>query len=153
MYFGSHNSLAYIPNYDEQLFKGLIDKGYVAIYMDNVLIFTQTIEHHQEVVSCVLNILQKYQLYLESQESAHSNVPRLSTSALSYLRGQVGNGSSQKTGVKEWPPPKSNQGSIFVGFINSTNASSQTSPCGNPLHQLTRRRALVLVQERGGFLL
>ena len=39
------------------IFKDLIDKGYVAIYMDDILVYTHTIEHHQEVMTRVLDIL------------------------------------------------------------------------------------------------
>jgi len=39
------------------IFKELIDEGFVAIYMDDILIYTQMIEHHREVVTQVLDML------------------------------------------------------------------------------------------------
>ena len=40
--------------------KDLIDKGYMAIYMDDILVYTHMIEHHQKVVTGVLDVLRKY---------------------------------------------------------------------------------------------
>ena len=39
------------------IFKDLIDEGYVVVYMDNILVYTCTIEHHREVVTRVLDVL------------------------------------------------------------------------------------------------
>jgi len=66
MYFGLTNSPATFQTMINIIIKGLIDERYVAIYMDDILIFTQTIEHHREVVSRVLDTLWKYWLYLKA---------------------------------------------------------------------------------------
>ena len=39
------------------IFKDLIDEGYVVVYMDDILVYTCTIEHHQEVMTQVLDVL------------------------------------------------------------------------------------------------
>jgi len=57
MYFGLTNSLATFQMMMNNIFKELIDKGFVAIYMDNILVYTQMIEHHRGVVARVLDIL------------------------------------------------------------------------------------------------
>jgi len=68
MYFGLTNSPAMFQTMMNDIFKGLIDEGYVTIYMDDILVFTQTIEHHREVVSHVLDTLWKYRLYLKAEK-------------------------------------------------------------------------------------
>ena len=51
------------------IFKELIDKGVVTIYMDKILIFSgQTKEQHCAIVVHVLNILQKHRLYLKAKK-------------------------------------------------------------------------------------
>ena len=60
MFFGLTNSLATFQTMINDIFKDLIDEGYVAIYINNILVYTHTIEHHQEVVTWVLDILQKH---------------------------------------------------------------------------------------------
>ena len=39
------------------IFKDLIDERCVAVYMDDILVYTHMIEHHREVVTRVLDIL------------------------------------------------------------------------------------------------
>ena len=51
MFFGLTNSLATFQTMMNDIFKDLIDEGYVAVYMDNILVYTHTIEHHQEVMT------------------------------------------------------------------------------------------------------
>ena len=50
------------------IFKDLIDEGHVAIYMDDILIYTRTIEHHQAVVTQVLDVLRRHRLYLKAEK-------------------------------------------------------------------------------------
>jgi len=42
--------------HDDHLFRGLISKRQVVIYMDDILIFTATIEEHRQIVQEVLQI-------------------------------------------------------------------------------------------------
>ena len=57
MFFGLTNSPATFQMMMNNIFKDLIDEGHVAIYMDDILIYTQTIEHHWAVVTQVLDVL------------------------------------------------------------------------------------------------
>ena len=51
MFFCLTNSPATFQTMMNDIFKDLIDKGYVVVYMDNILVYTHTIEHHWEVVT------------------------------------------------------------------------------------------------------
>ena len=51
MFFGLTNSLATFQTMMNDIFKDLIDEGYVVVYMDDILVYTRTIEHHREVVT------------------------------------------------------------------------------------------------------
>ena len=57
MFFGLTNSPATFQNFMNHIFKQLIDQGVVAVYMDDILIFTQMHEEHTRVVREVLHIL------------------------------------------------------------------------------------------------
>src|SRR5882724_10476533 len=86
MFFRLTNSLATFQMMINDLFKELIDKGVVTIYMDDILIFGgQTQEQHHGIVVRVLNILHKHCLYLKV-ESAPLNSQQSSTSASSYWK-------------------------------------------------------------------
>jgi Reverse transcriptase (RNA-dependent DNA polymerase) len=57
MFFRLTNSLATFQTMMDSIFKELIMKGIVVVYLDDILIFTKTIEEHQEIVQRVLDIL------------------------------------------------------------------------------------------------
>ena len=57
MFFSLTNSPATFQTMMNDIFKDFINEGYVAVYMDNILVYTRTIEHHREVVTRVLDIL------------------------------------------------------------------------------------------------
>ena len=68
MFFSLTNSPATFQTMMNDIFKDLIDEGCVVIYMDNILVYTHTIEHHWEVVTQVLDVLQKHWLYLKAEK-------------------------------------------------------------------------------------
>ena len=51
MFFSLTNNPATFQTMMNNIFKDLIDEGYVAVYMDDILVNTHTIEHHREVVT------------------------------------------------------------------------------------------------------
>ena len=50
MFFGLTNSLATFQTMMDTVFEDLISEGVVVMYLDNILIFTKTLEEHQKVV-------------------------------------------------------------------------------------------------------
>ena len=54
MFFGLCNSPATFQGMMNEIFKELIDEGVVVVYMDDILIFTKTLEEHREVVKGTL---------------------------------------------------------------------------------------------------
>ena len=68
MFFGLTNSPATFQMIMNDIFKDLIDEGHVAIYMDDILIYTRTIEHHRAVVTQVLDVLRRHRLYLKAEK-------------------------------------------------------------------------------------
>ena len=118
MFFGLTNSPATFQSFMNHILKKLIDEGHVIVYMDDILIFTETIEEHRRIVREVLKILQDNNLYLKPKkctfESPH----------VDYLGIIVGNGSVKMDprkvqAVKEWPiPTKKRDVQAFLGFCN-----------------------------------
>jgi hypothetical protein len=68
MFFGLCNSPATLQSMMNHLFRGLIDEGVVIVYLDDILIFTDTLEEHQKVVKKVLQILKDNDLYLKLEK-------------------------------------------------------------------------------------
>ena len=57
MFFGLTNSPATFQTMMDGIFEELIMEGIVVVYLDDILIFTRTLEEHQEVVHKVLDLL------------------------------------------------------------------------------------------------
>ena len=57
MFFGLTNSPETFQTMMDAIFKDLISEGVVVMYLDNILIFTKTLEEHQKVVQQVMELL------------------------------------------------------------------------------------------------
>jgi hypothetical protein len=68
MFFGLTNSPATFQAMMNERFKELIEEGTVVVYMDDVLIFTKTLDEHRQVVRRVLKILSDNDLYLKPEK-------------------------------------------------------------------------------------
>ena len=131
MFFGLTNSPATFQMMMNNIFKDLIDEGHITIYMDDILIYTQMIEHHRAVVTQVLDILWRHRLYLKAEKCSFE------CSTVEYLglvlsEGHIEMDPIKLTGVQDWPTPKNvTEVQSFMGFINfygsSTIGSSLTS--------------------------
>ena len=65
MFISLTNSPATLQTMMNDIFKDLIDEDYVMVYMDDILVYTH---HHQEVMTQVLDVLQKHRSYLKAEK-------------------------------------------------------------------------------------
>lgn len=68
MFFGLTNSPATFQALMNSIFSDLIAAGKVAVYLDDILIFTKTLEEHREIVHEVLKRLEQHDLYLRPEK-------------------------------------------------------------------------------------
>jgi hypothetical protein len=64
MYFGLTNSTATFQTMMNEIFQDLITEGIVSVYLDNILIFTNSLEEHRQITCLVLDCMHKHKLYL-----------------------------------------------------------------------------------------
>jgi len=64
MFFGMTNSPATFQTVMNDIFRTLIAKGIIVVYLDNILIFTKAEEEHEQAVWRVLEILVEHKLFL-----------------------------------------------------------------------------------------
>ena len=74
MYFGMTNSPATFQALMNSVFADLIAKGQVAVYMDDILIYSKILKEHRQVVREVLKRLEHYDLYLKPKKCKFKNV-------------------------------------------------------------------------------
>ena len=68
MYFGLCNSPAIFQLMMDSLFQNLINQGKIVVYMDDVLIFSKTLEEHISIVKEVLEILNNNKLSIQTKK-------------------------------------------------------------------------------------
>ena len=81
-----------------------IDRNVAICYMDNILVFTETLEEHRRVVCEILSTLHQHKLFLKPEKCIFEK------SSVNYLglvisKGCMSMDPVKVKGVSEWPPP------------------------------------------------
>jgi hypothetical protein len=118
MFFGLTNSPATFQTMMNDLLRDLISRGVVIVYMDDILIFTESREEHRKVTREVLQILQDNHLYLKPEKCAFEQT-EIEYLGLLIRHGQVSMDPIKVKGVQDWPRPTSKRElQQFLGFVN-----------------------------------
>jgi hypothetical protein len=118
MFFGLTNSPATFQTMMNDIFCDLVLEGVVVVYLDDILIFTESLEEHREVTRRVLEILQRHKLFLKPEKCEFEKTE------VEYLGVIVSHNSVQMdpvkvAGVMEWPIPTTKKElQSFLGFTN-----------------------------------
>jgi hypothetical protein len=64
MYFGLTNSPATFQTMMNEIFQDLITEGIISDYLDDILIFTNSLEEHCRITCLVLDCMREHKLYL-----------------------------------------------------------------------------------------
>jgi len=118
MFFGLTNSPATFQTMMDNIFEELITEGVVVVYLDNLLIFTETLEEHRKVTCCILELLEKNKLYLcpDKCEFEKTTVEYL---GVIISHNSVTMDPVKVAGVAEWPEPTNKKEvQSFLGFTN-----------------------------------
>jgi hypothetical protein len=65
MFFSLTNSPATFQTMMNEIFQDLIAEGVVVVYLDDILVFTETVEEHRQVTCRVLELLSRRKLFLK----------------------------------------------------------------------------------------
>ena len=86
--------------------------------MDEILIFTETLEEHREIVRSVLQKLRENKLYLKHEKCTFEQ-EEVEYLGLLVSQGKVGMDPVKTGAVAEWPIPKAKRDvQQFLGFVN-----------------------------------
>ena len=102
--------------------------------------YTRTIEHHREVVTRVLDVLRKYQLYLKAEKCTFE-CTMVEYLGLVLSEGWVEMDPIKIAGVRDWLTPKNiTEVQSFVSFVNFYRRFIlEFSHVASPLHRLTKK--------------
>ena len=118
-----------------------IDKNVAICYMDNILVFTETLDEHHKAVHEILLTLRQHKLFLKPEKCSFEK------SSVHYLgliisRGSVAMDPVKVHGITDWPTPqKVKDVQLFLGFVNFYHwfiLNFANIAC--PLHALTHKK-------------
>jgi len=118
MFFGMTNLPATFQAMMNEILRDLINKGKVAVFVDNVLIGTETEEGHDEIIEEILRRLEENDLYIKLEKYMWK------VRKIGFLEVVIGpNGIEMEKekvdGVLSWPQPKTMKDvRKFLGLTN-----------------------------------
>lgn len=118
MFFGLTNSPATFQAMMDNIFRDMIDQGHVAVYLDDIIVFTQTLEEHRRIVQEVLHRLEQNDLFLKPEkcEFEKDSVEYL---GLVIKEGELHMDPVKTKAITEWPVPRNKKDvQSFRGFAN-----------------------------------
>ena len=140
MLFGLTNSPTTFQALMNTIFVDLVAKGQVAVYLDDILIYSRSQEEHRQVTHEVLQRLRAHDLYLhpEKCEFEREEVEYL---GLVICQGEVTMDPVKVHAVTSWPIPQNlKELRGFLGFANFYRRFIQDfARITRPLHDLTKK--------------
>lgn len=105
MFFGMTNSPATFQSLMNHIFADLIAEGKVAVYLDDILIWSDTLSTHRKIVHEVLKRLHDHDLYLRPEKCEFER-DRIEYLGLIIRPGQVEMDPVKIDAIMSWPTPK-----------------------------------------------
>jgi len=140
MFFGMTNSPAMFQGMMNEIMRDLINEGKVAVFVDDVLVGTDSEEGHDEIVAEVLKWLEENDLYVKPEKCSWK------TSKVNFLGVIMGQGKIEMEeekveGVLNWPVPKTVRDvRKFLGLANYYRWFIKNfATLAKPLNMLTRK--------------
>jgi hypothetical protein len=118
MYFGLTNSPATFQTMMNEIFQDLITEDVVSVYLNNILIFTNSLEEHRRITCLVLDRMREHKLYLRPEKCEFEKT-KIEYLGIIISHNKVEMDPVKIAGVADWPTP-SNKKEVqsFVGFVN-----------------------------------
>jgi len=140
MFFGLCNSPATFQDYMNRTFAAEINEGWVVIYMDDILIFSDNLEEHRDRTRRILEILRKEKLFLKPSKCIF-DAEEVEFLGMIIRPGHVAMDPAKLKGITEWEPPKTvKEVRSFLGFCNFyRHFISRYSDIARPLIDLTKK--------------
>jgi len=140
MFFGLCNSPATFQAMMNDIFQDMMDEGWVIIYMDDILIFSDNIEDHRKRTLRVLQRLQENDLFLKTEKCAFE-VSEVEYLGMIIRPGQIAMDPKKLAGISDWPVPNNVKGvRSFLGFGNFYRRFiAGYSDLARPLNDLTKK--------------
>ncbi|RXW20770.1 hypothetical protein EST38_g5090 [Candolleomyces aberdarensis] len=140
MFFGLTNSPATFQAMMDSIFEEEIREGIAIVYMDDILVFAETLKQLEEYTRRILKKLKKHDLFLKPEKCAFA---RQKIDYLGFIieEGKISMDPVKLAGLRDWPEPKTvKQVRSFLGFGNFYRKFIQNySRIAKPLNNLLKK--------------
>jgi hypothetical protein len=118
MYFGLTNSPATFQTMMNEIFQDLITEGVVSVYLNDILIFTNSLEEHSRITCLMLDRMREHKLYLQPEKCEFERT-KIEYLGVIISHNKVEMDPVKIAGVADWLTP-SNKKEVqsFIGFVN-----------------------------------
>jgi hypothetical protein len=118
MFFGLCNSPATFQAMMNDIFRDMLNEGWLIIYMDDILIYSNDPEEYQKQTLCVLARLHENDLFLKA-EKCKFDVKEVEYLGLIISENKIAMDPTKLAGIHDWPAPTNVKGvQSFLGFGN-----------------------------------
>jgi hypothetical protein len=140
MFFSLCNSPATFQAYMNRTFQQEINEGWLVIYMDDILIFSKTLDEHQKRTRRILEIIRREQLFLKPEKCTF-DAEEVEYLGMIIKPGHVTMDPAKLDGIRAWPIPTTVKETwSFLGFCNFyRNFISHYSDLACPLIDLMKK--------------
>jgi len=140
MFFGMCNSPATFQSMMNDYFANMIAQGWVLIYIDNILIFSENPKDHHEQTLQVLKRLKDKDLFLKPEKCIF-NATEVEYLGFIVKPNKISMDPTKLAGIGEWAPPKTVKGvRSFLGFCNFYQRFiGNYAKEAKPLNELTKK--------------
>ena len=140
MFFGLCNAPATFQRMMDEIFADLTREGWIIIYMDDILIFSNNLEEHRKRTRRVLQRLQDHALHLKPEKCLFE-VAEVEFLGAIISAGKISMDPVKLKAIHEWPAPTTvKQTQSFLGFGNFYRRFIRDySTIVRPLTELTKK--------------
>uniref|UniRef100_A0A0W0FMM1 Reverse transcriptase domain-containing protein n=1 Tax=Moniliophthora roreri TaxID=221103 RepID=A0A0W0FMM1_MONRR len=140
MFFGLMNSLATFQAFMDNVLQDFMAEEWCLVYMDDILIYSETEEQHQTQTKQLLQRLKEQDLYLKLHK-CRFNVCEIDFLGLIIRPGHMAMDPVKLSRISNWPAPKTVTGvRSFTGFTNFYRKFiGNYSAIAKPLYDLTEK--------------
>jgi hypothetical protein len=101
-----------------EIFQDLITKGVISVHLDNILIFTNSLEEHRQITCLVLDHMHDHKLYLWPEKCEFEKT-RIEYLGIIISHNKVEMDPVKIAGVADWlTPSNTKEVQSFIGFVN-----------------------------------
>lgn len=124
----------------DHIFKDEIHNKWIIVYMDNILIFSRTKEHLEQIIKEVLQKLWENDLYLKPGKCEFCKT-KIEYLGIILKKGKVSMDPTKLIGIREWPVPTTVKNIwSFLGFSNFYQRFIQNySNIAQPMNKLLKK--------------